>query len=119
MDEKYFYEHLHEFMMQLERDSVFPVKTKAEAMLEARDTMRKMFPNAEVVMNDDPQSWTRDEQISVNMKEIHISDTDAFLDAVRKADYIEFIPGCFHRMQLVLGFKKIKVTKEELLNEEV
>ncbi|MBP3869726.1 MAG: hypothetical protein J6E46_01985 [Faecalicoccus sp.] len=118
MDEMYFYRHLHEIMTELERDSVIVVPEKVNAMKRAEAAMKKMFPDAKVVMTHESEKWTRDQEITVNMKEIYIDKPQEFLDAVREADYIEFYPGNYGEMQLMLGFRKVKITKEEYLNGE-
>lgn len=118
MDEKYFYEHLHEIMFELERNSVILVPKRVKEMMEAGKKIRKMFPNAEVMVPDEGQIFTRDEEIRVDAKELVITDPEAFLEAVDKADYIEFDTMGSDGIRLAIGFKKVMITQEEFENEE-
>ena len=118
MDEMYFYRHLHEIMEALERDSVIVVSERVNAMKRAEAAMKKMFPDARIVMMHESELWTRDQEITVHMKEICIDNPQEFLEAVREVDYIEFYPENYGNMQLIHGFRKVKITKEEYLNGE-
>ena len=63
MDEKYFYEHLHELIFYLEKNSVIEVHEKVNAMIEAGGWMKELFPGAEVKLSGEYRRWARDEEI--------------------------------------------------------
>lgn len=118
MDEKYFYEHLHELIFYLEKNSVIEVHEKVNAMIEAEERMKELFPDAEVKLSGEYRRWTRDEEIWIDAKEINIAEAKTFLNAVRKADYVEFSTLGSAGIRLSVGFKKVMITKEEFENEE-